>query len=131
MFKSDKPKMSLFFCCRSEWRDLISSSLSSITDTILIKRDRQILETLLLLLLPEPDDMLDCCFRQYLCSRKYTQINKSLKTCVLLFVLQLQRFVVLPQSVALFGEGDVSRLQLFQQPLALVEPAQENDLLHT
>lgn len=30
----------------------------------------------------------------------------------------------------MFGQGDVSRLQLLQQPLALVQPAQEADALH-
>lgn len=50
--------------------------------------------------------------------------------CVsLLFMLQLESFMVLPQCVVLFGETDVSCLQLLQQPLALTEPAQ-NNLLH-
>lgn len=34
--------------------------------------------------------------------------------------------MVLPQRLALFGERDVSRLQLLQQPLALVEPEQRS-----
>lgn len=61
------------------------------------------------------------------------EINNTAEWCVrgLLFVLQLQCFAALPQSVVLFGERDVSRLQLLQQPLALVEPAQGIDLLHT
>lgn len=61
-------------------------------------------------------------------------MNKSTKMCVcvcgLLFVLQLEGFVALPQRVTLFGERDVSCLQLLQQPLALTEPARENGLLH-
>lgn len=38
-------------------------------------------------------------------------------------MLQLQSLQAPPQGVGLFGERDVGRLQLLQQPLALVEPA--------
>lgn len=37
---SDQPAMSLFFFCRSDWRDLMSSSLSSNTDANLTNTHR-------------------------------------------------------------------------------------------
>lgn len=46
-------------------------------------------------------------------------------TRVLLAVLLLQRLVVPPQSVGLFAEGDVSRLQLFEEPLRFIQPEQK------
>lgn len=58
---------------------------------------------------------------------KYKQCNMLIW---LLLLLQLECFMVLPQSVVLFDERDVSHLQLLQHPLALTEPAQENNLLH-
>lgn len=44
----------------------------------------------------------------------------------LLVVLQLQRLVIPPEGVVVFGERGVSRLQLLQQTLALVEPVERD-----
>lgn len=45
-------------------------------------------------------------------------------------MLQLQVFVVLPQTVVLLGERDVSCLQVLQQTLAVVEPVMEMERKH-
>lgn len=44
----------------------------------------------------------------------------------LLVVLQLQRLVVPPEGVVVLGERGVSRLQVLQQTLALVEPVERH-----
>lgn len=46
--------------------------------------------------------------------------------CVTLVLLQLEGFVALLQGVRLFGERNMSRLHLLQQPLRLIEPAEQN-----
>lgn len=101
----NQPEISPFFFCRSELSDLISSSLSCNNDAVLTKSNER----------QKP--------------RLQVKGNKC-RTCVCvcgtLVLLQLEGFVVLLQGVRLFGERNVSRLHLLQQPLRLIEPAEQN-----
>lgn len=101
----NQPEISPFFFCRSELSDLISSSLSCNNDAVLTKSNER----------QKP--------------RLQVKGNKC-RTCVCvwgtLVLLQLEGFVALLQGVRLFGERNVSRLHLLQQPLRLIEPAEQN-----
>lgn len=65
----------------------------------------------------------------HVCSGELGEVWRPVCLRGLLVLLLLECLVALPQSVALFGETNVSSLQLLQQSLGFVKPAQKVDPL--
>lgn len=98
--------MSEFLCCRSDCSDLTSSSLSCSTEVSLNRRSE------LTLVCSE-------------CLQHHCLIKDSVGVGGwggrLLVMLQLQSFLVLPQSVVHFGDRDVGNLKLLQQTFSFIK----------